>query len=693
MRSFQCQIKRLRISHFLSLVYLVWFNALMAQKENLLIPDIFYPGVVEDNDLKDFKEDTFLFHRIDLRFQSEVSRRGYINWDTFLYYGHLAIDLSKSQNYYQGLIRTYIGFGSGYCDKNQIDSSLYYSRMAIQYAEALKDTSLLSQAYLNNAWALTFKYKNEESLENALKSYRLAKESKDTSMLILINLKLGKIYSLLGQTFNEYKTYSESAELCKDLRDTNSLMASYFWLANLFYYHSMKSRHELVVKEALQYKDCITDNEALYMLNYLLVNWYEKNEQYDSMLTYSKKLIPLEKKLNRFPGALGRIASAYRKKDQLDSAKYFLEKFMLEKQSLGAYVDATTYLSIGSVEFELGNFSVAYEYFKKAEEQHNNSTFVRQQTFKSLYLYYDTIHQFTKAYTYLKDYTNLTDSIIESENRYREGIAITDLESYKLEERIDLLLKNSELQAALASKERQQKNMVYGSTALLLMMIGIGFIRYRKQKDLKSKQALVSDRLRISRELHDEVGATLSGIAMFSHVAKEQVKNERNLEAENSLTFMQKSAGEMVNKLSDIVWLINPEQDTILELIARLGEYGKQMTQASNMQMKMDLPAGLSGIHIPLEARRNIYLICKEAINNAVKYSHARFVELYVKMSGDHMVFAVNDDGNGFDLGSVERGNGLKNMQIRAKEIGAVFQMESSPYTGSRIELHYKIIQ
>src|SRR6185503_9040596 len=121
---------------------------------------------------------------------------------------------------------------------------------------------------------------------------------------------------------------------------------------------------------------------------------------------------------------------------------------------------------------------------------------------------------------------------------------------------------------------------------------------------------------------------TLSGIAMYSHVAKEQVKNAERINAENSLSIMQKSAGEMVNKLSDIVWLINPEQDTISELFERLEEYARQMAPLKNMQIRMDLPIGLSKIHIPIEARRNIYLFCKEAINNAVKYSNGSLIQL-----------------------------------------------------------------
>ena len=118
----------------------------------------------------------------------------------------------------------------------------------------------------------------------------------------------------------------------------------------------------------------------------------------------------------------------------------------------------------------------------------------------------------------------------------------------------------------------------------------------------------MNERLRISRDLHDEVGATLSGIAMYSHIAKEQMKNSETIQAENSLSIMQKSAGESVNKLSDIVWLMNPDQDTVLRLISRLQEYAEQMASARNMHVKMYVEEGISEMPVPLEVRRNIYL-------------------------------------------------------------------------------------
>ena len=94
----------------------------------------------------------------------------------------------------------------------------------------------------------------------------------------------------------------------------------------------------------------------------------------------------------------------------------------------------------------------------------------------------------------------------------------------KKEDQIKLLTTENELKTTLASKQKQQKNFAYASIAAILLAGGYGFYRYRRKRKLQSQQAVLNERLRISSELHDEVGATLSGIAMYSHLTKEQMK-------------------------------------------------------------------------------------------------------------------------------------------------------------------------
>lgn len=210
---------------------------------------------------------------------------------------------------------------------------------------------------------------------------------------------------------------------------------------------------------------------------------------------------------------------------------------------------------------------------------------------------------------------------------------------------------------------------------------------------LKAQQDLLDERFRISQDLHDEVGATLSGIAMYSHLSKDQLKNEQLLQAKNSLNIIQESASEMVNKLNDIVWLTNPDQDEMKKLLHRLEEYAFQMTAVKNIQLNSDFSSLEKGFSLNSETRRNIYLIFKEAINNAVKYSDASIISLHAEMTNESIVLSISDNGKGFDSANVKQGNGLKNIYSRAEELNASCLITGGPGNGTSIRLSLKLPQ
>lgn len=253
---------------------------------------------------------------------------------------------------------------------------------------------------------------------------------------------------------------------------------------------------------------------------------------------------------------------------------------------------------------------------------------------------------------------------------------------------------------AIAKAEQGKKDAESERTRYILMISFVSaaiiafllFNRYRLKKSAETQQALLNERLRISRELHDEVGATLSGVAMYSHLTKTQLQSSNLAGVENSLNVMQESSVQMVNKLNDIVWLMNPGQDSLQKLIQRLDEYDRNMTSVKNIQVKIDMPSHLHEHLLPIEKCRNIYLFCKEAINNAVKYSEGTTLELRIKESGGNLEFEVSDNGKGFDVVIVRRGNGLGNMQKRADEIGGTLMLKSKKDEGSVLSLQIAVV-
>jgi signal transduction histidine kinase len=201
--------------------------------------------------------------------------------------------------------------------------------------------------------------------------------------------------------------------------------------------------------------------------------------------------------------------------------------------------------------------------------------------------------------------------------------------------------------------------------------------------------AIQKVRNQISSQLHDDIGSTLSGVSMYSHLANTLLENGEQDDAKKSLRIIQKSTNEMVEKLGDLVWSTNPKQDSLQLVFERLEQYGFDMCKAKNILFKTTIL--INNTNLSAENRYQLYLFCKETINNAVKYSGASLLELTVKESNLFLEITISDNGKGFDFESVKRGNGLDNMQKRANELGADFTLQSKTGGGCLISLKVKI--
>ncbi len=205
--------------------------------------------------------------------------------------------------------------------------------------------------------------------------------------------------------------------------------------------------------------------------------------------------------------------------------------------------------------------------------------------------------------------------------------------------------------------------------------------RYRLQ------QALRVERMRalISSDLHDEVGASLTSISLFSEMARQPAASLQK--REEYLSRIGERSRDSIEKMGDIIWSINPENDTLQQMLVRMKNYATEIAEAKDIVLHWTESGNLAAAKLSMEQRKNVYLLFKEAVNNAVKHSGAKNIYLQFGADAHKINIAIKDDGRGFDLTSKSEGNGLKNMQRRASLLHATTNINTAPGKGCTVNL------
>lgn len=193
-------------------------------------------------------------------------------------------------------------------------------------------------------------------------------------------------------------------------------------------------------------------------------------------------------------------------------------------------------------------------------------------------------------------------------------------------------------------------------------------------------------RRRIAADLHDEIGSSLTQISILSEVARRQ-GSEATPDVAHSLDTIAASSRDLVGAMSDIVWAINPAKDHLSDLTQRMRRLAADAFTASNTAFTLDLPASGQEVALGANLRREVFLIFREAIANAIK--HAGCSEAAVRMAVDDGVLRleIRDNGRGFDLDSPTDGHGLASLRSRAAALGGSLKIVSAPGAGTIVTL------
>jgi signal transduction histidine kinase len=217
----------------------------------------------------------------------------------------------------------------------------------------------------------------------------------------------------------------------------------------------------------------------------------------------------------------------------------------------------------------------------------------------------------------------------------------------------------------------------------------VSFRRLRQQMArLEQQAALDKERGRIAKDLHDDLGASMTQMTLLLELALQQKSAQAAVldRVEESL----RAGREAIKSLDAAVWAVNPANNTLPELVAYIGQFGMEFLQQARIRCELELPDQPPERPVSAELRHNLFLIVKEALNNVVRHAQASTVRLQIAVTPATLDLLIEDDGRGIERETQDGlADGLRNMRQRAEELKAQFKLESKPGVGTRLTFRY----
>lgn len=297
-----------------------------------------------------------------------------------------------------------------------------------------------------------------------------------------------------------------------------------------------------------------------------------------------------------------------------------------------------------------------------------------------LSIVYEKKGDYKNAFNYLQQAKVYKDSLDIKNNKDAIAKMFAQYETQKKDQEINFL--NS--QKDMTSKELSERIILEVSVFLILLMMFLLMFSFWNRTKMKQKLKEVEIRNQLAADLHDDIGSSLSSILLLSDMASKDVN------AAISQSLIEKigiNAKEVIEKMDDIVWTMNPKNDSGNNLKERIESYVLQGKQFSDVEIRAFVSHDLGALTWPMEIRKNIFLICKEAINNALKYANPQCIDISLSIDKDWLYVNIKDDGKGFDVENRSKGHGFTSMKQRAETCGGTFQIHSKINEGTNVEV------
>jgi len=570
-----------------------------------------------------------------------------------------------------------LGSITGFCQTKQSIDSLNTIPFAIRQEKA---ASLIDDYLLNAKLANKMNYSlgEAESYSNlSLVYYYDGKYDND----LKYSLKAISIYEKIN---NQEKLALEYGELGYRMKKTNLVKGIYY----------------------MQKGKGIAENNNFQKPLLSIYNNYgylkELNKEDDSALFFYKRGLIIKEKIQDsvgIPYSLNNIALIYLKQKKFSETNVLLNRAFNIRLKLKDQIGiAENYFYFGDLNFNQQRYSEAIDFYQKSLNiaQKNSYLDLVKSCFKAISESYERLGNSKESLFNYKKFSQYKDSLSNIETNSKIAALEIQFDTAKKEKLI----------IAQKNEAKQKNSYLIGLSIVAFLTALTGFLIYRQQKQKNIQQAqeyklkkaiskiethnkLQEQRLSISRDLHDNIGAQLTFIISSVDNIKYafDITNEK---LDNKLTNISSFAKDTIVELRDTIWAMNSNEISFDDLEIRINNYIEKAKEAKDqISFSFAIDPVLKTQKLTSVQGMNLYRTIQEAVNNAIKYANATVISINAKQVENQLKIIIQDNGIGFDEATIQKGNGLQNMQKRIEEIGGEFHLSSSN-EGTRIEFLLK---
>jgi signal transduction histidine kinase len=583
-----------------------------------------------------------------------------------------------------------------------MDSAIIFGEKGVETAKSLNDPVLLSQLYSDLGYAWMEKGELINARENYQTALDLRYELGDSAKIYGTITNLGSVYQRDFQSDSAMVNYLKSLAFFE--RTGNDRNADFIRNNIGVIYLEMRNYPKAleIFTQVSEYRKSQADEYSLAMAYTNLGNTYKNLKNFEKAEeTYLKALMLFEnfEDVYNTSTTLNNLATLYNTQKKSKVAIEFAEKGLTLAALAGASYDyALIESNLAQSYNDLKNYPKSREYYLRALQNFEDQN--AEEDIASMYLLmspvYAALGMPDSAAFYTSEYVALNKKLTEQEIQQLSA----DLETRYQTEKKDAAIAQQRLEI------RSRTIQLFGSLALAVILGIVGYLLYSQQKlknqqlkqqaelktalvQIETQNTLQEQRLLISRDLHDNIGAQLTFIISAIENLKyfDPIKEQLTQRYDTIANFTKQT----ITELRDTIWAMNAGQVSWEQLSGRISDY-LQRAQLADQKIKFEFLGGEkldSSLRFDSANGIQLYRVLQEAIQNAIKYAEASEIQVSILQEKGRLTLQITDNGKGFDESKITPGNGLFNMRKRAQELGGKLTINSEVGSGTSVSLNW----